>query len=94
MKGGHLIKGQVYVEYRRLGLFAIKTAVNDFSIIEVRNGLPSLRDELIGELHSIGEKQPYNETTKEDLDVSRKFIHITLAEAKNYIKKVLLEGNS
>ncbi|MBD7968587.1 hypothetical protein [Paenibacillus gallinarum] len=80
------MKGRVYVEYRRLGFFAVETADDDFSIIEVRNGLPSLEDELIGELNSLGEQQLYNETTKEELDVSIKFIHATLAEAKNYIK--------
>lgn len=80
------MKGRVYVEYRRIGIFAVETADNDFSIIEVRNGLPSLADELIGELNSLGEQQLYNETTKEELDVSIKFIHATLAEAKNYIK--------
>lgn len=81
------MQGRVYVEYRRLGFFAVKTADNDFSIIEVRSGLlPALGDELIGELHSIGDKQLYNETTKEELEVSIKFIHATLAEAKDYIK--------
>lgn len=80
------MKGRVYVEYKRLGFFAVKTADNDFSIIEVQNVLPSLENVLIGELNSLGEKQLYNETTKEELNVSIKFIHATLAEAKNYIK--------
>lgn len=36
------MKGRVYVEYRRLGFFAVETEDNDFSIIEVRSGIPSL----------------------------------------------------
>lgn len=44
------MKGRVYVEYRRLGFFAVETEDNDFSIIEVGSGIPSLGDELIGGL--------------------------------------------
>lgn len=80
------MKGRVCVEYRRLGFFAVGTEDNDFSIIEVRSGLPSLLDKLIGELNTLGEKQLYNETTKEELDVSIQSIHLTLAEAKRYIQ--------
>ncbi|MDQ0114329.1 hypothetical protein [Paenibacillus harenae] len=79
------MKGRVYVEYKRLKFFAVKTEDNDFSIIEVRSGLPSLLDELIGGLNSLGEKQLYNETIKEVLEVSILDIHLTLVEAKSYI---------
>lgn len=50
------MKGRVYVEYRRLGFYAVETEDNDFSIIEVRNGHLSLGDELIRGLNSLGEK--------------------------------------
>ncbi|WP_169081363.1 hypothetical protein [Paenibacillus sp. PL91] len=80
------MKGRVYVEYRRLGFFAVETEDNDFSIIEVRSGIPSLGDELIGGLKSLGEKQLYNETSKEELNVSIKSIQLALSEAKSYIK--------
>lgn len=80
------MKGRVIVEYRRLGFFAVETEDNDFSIIEILSGLPSLGDELIGGLNSLGEQQLYNETTKKELDVSIKSIHTTFDEAKSYIK--------
>lgn len=80
------MKGRVYVEYRRLGLYAVETEDNEFSIIEVRNGHLSLLDELIGALKSLGDKRLYNDTTKKELEVSVRSIHITLAEAKSYIK--------
>ncbi|KWX71399.1 hypothetical protein D3C75_709590 [compost metagenome] len=80
------MKGRVYVEYRRLGFFAVETEDNDFSVIEVRSGIPSLGDELIGGLNSLGEKILYNETNREEFDVSIKSIQLTQAEAKSYIK--------
>ena len=51
------MKGRVCVEYRRLGFFALETEDNNFSIIEVQSGIPSLADELIGELNSLGGKE-------------------------------------
>lgn len=80
------MKGRVYVEYKRLGLFAVETEDDDFSIIEVRSEPPSLLDKLIGGLNSLGETQLYNETTKKELDVTIQSVHLTLDEAKNYIK--------
>lgn len=44
------MKGRVFVEYRRLGFFAAETEGNNFSIIEVQSGKPSLGDEVMGEL--------------------------------------------
>lgn len=84
-----LMSGQVYVEYRRLGFFAVQTEDNYFSIIEVQSNLPSLGNKLIGELNSLGEKSLYNETTKEELKVSIKSTQLTLVEAKSYIKKAV-----
>jgi hypothetical protein len=40
---------------------------------------------LLGELNLPGEKPVYNETTKENLDVSVLAIHLTRAEAKRFI---------
>lgn len=80
------MKGQVYVEYRRLGLYAVKIEDQTLSVIQVRNGTTSLIDQLVGGLDSFGEKQLYNETTKDKLDVSVLSIQLTLAEAKSYIK--------
>ncbi|WP_342478951.1 hypothetical protein NYE24_14335 [Paenibacillus sp. FSL H7-0350] len=83
------MRGQVYVEYRRLGFFAAQTEDNYFSIIEVQNKLPSLGNKLIGDLDSLGEKSLYNETTQEELNVSVISTQLTLAEAKSYIKKTV-----
>ncbi|MEK3760297.1 hypothetical protein MKZ07_17820 [Paenibacillus sp. FSL P4-0338] len=83
------MRGQVYVEYRRLGFFAVQTEDNYFSIIEVQNKLPSLGNKLIGDLDSLGEKSLYNETTQEELNVSVISTQLTLAEAKSYIKKTV-----
>ncbi|MEK5030159.1 hypothetical protein MKY96_01810 [Paenibacillus sp. FSL R7-0302] len=80
------MKGQVYVEYRRLGFFAVQTEDNYFSIIEVQSKLPSLLNKLIGDLDSLGEKSLYNETTQEELKVTITSTQLTLAEAKSYIK--------
>lgn len=83
------MRGQVYVEYRRLGFFAVQTEDNYFSIIEVQSKLPSLGNKLIGDLDSLGEKSLYNETTQEELNVSIISTQLTLAEAKSYIKKAV-----
>lgn len=83
------MRGQVYVEYRRLGFFAVQTEDNYFSIIEVQNKLPSLLNQLIGDLDSLGEKSLYNETTQEELMVTITSTQLTLAEAKSYIKKAV-----
>ncbi|MEK4046912.1 hypothetical protein NSU18_25205 [Paenibacillus sp. FSL H8-0048] len=83
------MRGQVYVEYRRLGFFAVQTEDNYFSIIEVQNKLPSLGNKLIGDLDSLGEKSLYNETTQEELNVFVISTQLTLAEAKSYIKKAV-----
>ncbi|MEK3794928.1 hypothetical protein MKX42_24605 [Paenibacillus sp. FSL R7-0204] len=80
------MKGRVSVEYRRLGVFAVQTEDNYYSVIEVQSGLPSLGNKLNGELNSLGEKLLYNETTKEELKVSIKSTQLTLFEAKSYIK--------
>ncbi|AIQ40340.1 hypothetical protein MKX70_29555 [Paenibacillus sp. FSL R7-0312] len=79
------MRGRVHTEYRRLGFFAVETEDHDFSIIEVRSGLPSLGDELVGELNSLGEKQLYNDTTLEKLDLSIKFIHLIRDDVKRAI---------
>ncbi|MBP2115927.1 hypothetical protein [Paenibacillus silagei] len=80
------MRGQVYVEYRRLGFFSVQTEDNYFSIIKVESKLPSLLNKLIGNLDSLGEKSLYNETTQEELKVSITSTQLTLAEAKSYIK--------
>ncbi|WP_342423724.1 hypothetical protein [Paenibacillus sp. FSL E2-0178] len=79
------MRGRVHTEYRRLGVFAVETEDHDFSIIEVRSGLPSLGDELVGELNSLGEKQLYNDTTLEKMDVSIKSIHLIRDDVKRAI---------
>lgn len=79
------MRGRVHTEYRRLRVFAVETEDHDFSIIEVRSGLPSLGDELVGELNSLGEKQLYNDTTLEKLDVSIKSIHLIRDDVKRAI---------
>ncbi|OMF88533.1 hypothetical protein [Paenibacillus sp. FSL R7-0337] len=76
------MRGQVYVEYRRLGFFAVQTEANYFSIIKVQSKLPSLGNKLIGDLDSLGEKSLYNETTQEELNVSVISTQLTLVEAK------------
>ncbi|WP_238653651.1 hypothetical protein [Paenibacillus piscarius] len=83
------MRGQVYVEYRRLGFFAVQTEENYFSIIEVQSKLPSLLNKLIGDIDSLGEKSLYNETTQEELNVSIVSTQLTLAEAKSYLKKAV-----
>ena len=83
------MRGQVYVEYRRLVFFAVQTEDNYFSIIEVQSKLPSLLNKLIGDLDSLGEKSLYNETTQEELNVSVISTQLTLAEAKSYIKNAV-----
>lgn len=83
------MRGQVYMEYSRLGFFAVQTEENYFSIIEVQSKLPSLLNKLIGDLDSLGEKSLYNETTQEELNVSIISTQLTLAEAKSYIEKAV-----
>ncbi|AIQ53451.1 hypothetical protein [Paenibacillus sp. FSL R7-0331] len=77
--------GQVYIEYRRLSYYAVECENKEFSVLVVHRGLLSLKDKLTGELDLPGEKQVYNETTKEELHVSVLTIHFTRAEAKRYI---------
>lgn len=79
------MQGRVCIEYRRLSYYAVECENKEFSIIVVHHGLPSLLDKLTGELDLLGEKQVFNETTKEELAVSILSARLSLAEAKRYI---------
>ncbi|MEK0315056.1 hypothetical protein [Cohnella sp. 56] len=79
------MKGIVYLEYRRLGFFAVQTEDDDFTVIEALGEPPSLGDILIGELHSLGGERLFNETTKEEIDVFIQDIHVDLTEAKRHL---------